>query len=248
MIVVGMDSAAASAAALRWAAAEASLRGDRLHVVHVATPLTDLVAYGDAARKQQDDEQRRLETLVDATLGAIGFTGLDITAGLGQPAGTLLDLARGARLVVLGRPARAFHPMRTGVVRTLLDHSPVPTVVVPPGVPEPGRAGIVVGYDGTAPSRAAMRWATREATCRGAEVRALHVAPGTATARTTLVAASRDAELVVVGTRHRSHAGRLLLGSTSRYCAEHAEAPVVVVPLPAEITAPARTAVVEVTS
>lgn len=45
-----------------------------------------------------------------------------------------------------------------------------------------------------------------------------------------LVAASRHARLLVVGTRALGPFWAALLGSVSRYCAEHAECPVVVVP------------------
>jgi nucleotide-binding universal stress UspA family protein len=48
-----------------------------------------------------------------------------------------------------------------------------------------------------------------------------------------IVDASRDAELVVVGTRGRGAVAALVLGSTSHHVIQHAHAPVVVVPAPA---------------
>lgn len=49
------------------------------------------------------------------------------------------------------------------------------------------------------------------------------------TARTVLVEAARDADLLVVGSRGHSSVADLLLGSVSAYCARHAPVPVVVV-------------------
>jgi nucleotide-binding universal stress UspA family protein len=45
----------------------------------------------------------------------------------------------------------------------------------------------------------------------------------------TLVAASRDAELLVIGRKGHSEISGLLLGSVSAYCVAHAHSPVVVV-------------------
>jgi nucleotide-binding universal stress UspA family protein len=44
-----------------------------------------------------------------------------------------------------------------------------------------------------------------------------------------LVRRSRDAELLVVGSRGRGSVGSILLGSVSTYCVHHAECPVVVI-------------------
>ena len=44
----------------------------------------------------------------------------------------------------------------------------------------------------------------------------------------SLVAASRDALLLVVGSRGLGHVRQMLVGSVSRYCVEHATCPVVV--------------------
>jgi nucleotide-binding universal stress UspA family protein len=44
--------------------------------------------------------------------------------------------------------------------------------------------------------------------------------------------ADRDDDLLVVGSRQRTLLGRMLRGSTARYCAGHAHCPVLVVPRP----------------
>ncbi|MFJ5837662.1 universal stress protein [Streptomyces shenzhenensis] len=137
-----------------------------------------------------------------------------------------------------------------------------------------GQPLIVVGVDGSAASKEALRWAAREAGLTGAGLRVvtawrLPVTYGYAPdysgigyqdrARETLdgvvgevlgpaprltvdarvveghpapvlLAAAREADLLVVGSHgHGAFAG-MLLGSTAQHCTQHAPCPVVVVP------------------
>jgi nucleotide-binding universal stress UspA family protein len=55
---------------------------------------------------------------------------------------------------------------------------------------------------------------------------------GTDSAGPCLVSASAGGELLVVGSHGRGWLGRLALGSVSRYCVQHADVPVAVVPRP----------------
>jgi nucleotide-binding universal stress UspA family protein len=50
-----------------------------------------------------------------------------------------------------------------------------------------------------------------------------------------LLAASREADYLVVGSAHKTAATRFLLGSVSQYCVRHATIPVMVVPVPARL-------------
>jgi nucleotide-binding universal stress UspA family protein len=140
-------------------------------------------------------------------------------------------------------------------------------------------SGIVVGMDGSAHSRAALDWATREAGIRqttltvmtvvaaqaspwsgrplavpdegetlqrtrkavddavakaASEVSGAHPTSVTVSATVgypakTLVDASKDADLVVVGSRGRGGFAELLMGSVATQVTHHASCPVVVV-------------------
>jgi nucleotide-binding universal stress UspA family protein len=139
---------------------------------------------------------------------------------------------------------------------------------------------IVVGIDGSEPSKDALRWAVEEGRVRGAAVVALHaydvplVTPDLSPAPTldlvevvsevhegalalvaavveevvgadssvrveplavegmspesVLIEASRDADLLVVGSRGQSELAEVVLGSVSHECAHHAACPVLI--------------------
>lgn len=115
---------------------------------------------------------------------------------------------------------------------------------------------VVVGFDGSPAAEAAVRWSADEARLRGDELVVCVVVEPTMPylfehsnsdieglaagypvtvrrphghAAHELVAASADAELLIVGSRGRNPLLGLLLGSVSRACLAHAACPVVVV-------------------
>jgi nucleotide-binding universal stress UspA family protein len=107
---------------------------------------------------------------------------------------------------------------------------------------------VVVGHQATEEGRAALRHAAEEAGLRGRRL-VVVTGPGAAAAdpgipeaaeiveidlpdpadRVLRVAQDADAELLVVGTRHRSAVGKFLLGSTARRIILEAACPVLVV-------------------
>ena len=131
VVVVGVDGSAGSRRALRWAAAEARLRGATLRVVHAWTYLdqpegTFNPAYGeDDARRVLDDEV--------AALGP-DSEGLEIerVTVCDLPSRALLDAAAGADLVVVGaRGLGGFEGLLLGSVsQQVAQHAPCPSAIV----------------------------------------------------------------------------------------------------------------------
>ena len=138
-IVVGVDGSEEARAATRWAAEEARLRNDALIVVHVWQPL-DFVFPASALSVPQIDVRGDLEQdarrVVETALLELGDAraGIDVSARVleGSVAGSLLDAAEGAELLVVGSRGR-------GAVRGLLLgsvsqqcalHMPCPLVIV----------------------------------------------------------------------------------------------------------------------
>jgi nucleotide-binding universal stress UspA family protein len=139
-VVVGVDDSDQAAAALRWALAEGALRQCTVEVVHSwAAPLSALpfgatfvipVDEGeiDAAARTSVDE------LVDGALAHMDVRPPDVLRTIlpGAPAATLVEVAQGADLLVVGSHGR------TGLSRWVLgsvatacvNHAPCPVVVV----------------------------------------------------------------------------------------------------------------------
>lgn len=148
-VLVGVDGSPASAAAARWAAAEARLRGMRLHVVHArdrqaveqapyAPPGAGQGTVGDAS------EGSALQALVREAGGPDGWPAVQFEVVDGLPVQVLLERASGAAMLVLGstrsagladapvgKPRAPLGP----VARDCLCAAPCPVVIVAgPGV------------------------------------------------------------------------------------------------------------------
>lgn len=180
-IVVGVDGSEHSAAALRWAAREAELHGGKLTAVLV----------WDLFNQRHPDGSRRFDPAYDeahadaALLAAVeAALGPDAAASVGRlpvcdvPAQGLIEAAKGADLLVVGaRGLGGFRGLLLGSVsQQCLHHAPGPIAIVHPPR-EGGTDGaerIVVGVDGSEPSRAALRWALTEAALRHATLEAVH--------------------------------------------------------------------------
>lgn len=111
------------------------------------------------------------------------------------------------------------------------DRKPLESAAAPAG-PLSKRAAprVVVGVDGSDAARAALTWARRAAATRGAQLEAVTMAAGAATE--DLVDKSRDAALLVVGSRGRGAVTGAVLGPVTLRCVLHARCPTVVVPSP----------------
>jgi nucleotide-binding universal stress UspA family protein len=133
-IVVGVDGSEASIDALHWAVAQAELVGGKLDVVMTwELPTT----YGWAAPYPEGfDPETDTRHLLEDTVAAVlaDHPGLDVHAQVieGHPAPVLIDVAKGAQLLVVGsRGHGAFAGMLLGSVSDhCVSNSPCPVVVV----------------------------------------------------------------------------------------------------------------------
>ncbi|GAA3166854.1 universal stress protein [Planomonospora alba] len=177
-VVVGVDGSPASTAAVAWAAADAARRGCPLRIVHVCEPW----AYGipeDAPAGFRDSVAEHCGDVVElAEDVARGHEpGIEVSTVLetGRVAEVLRREAEDAEEVVLGsRGLGGFAGLVLGSVSFAVSgHVDVPVVVVR-NVPEQTRGRVVVGFDGSEHSAAALRYAFAEAVRRGAVLHAVH--------------------------------------------------------------------------
>jgi nucleotide-binding universal stress UspA family protein len=136
-IVVGVSGSAASVAALRWAAAEAALRGAELHAVHVwedrhrlLAPYAPLSGVPSVA-ESRESASRLLADSVRDVLGHRPVVQVVMEVAGGLAARVLLDRAAGADLLVLGqRGPQSSAPAEPGPMsRACLRGSPCPVVI-----------------------------------------------------------------------------------------------------------------------
>ncbi|MEU7746044.1 universal stress protein [Nonomuraea sp. NPDC049158] len=169
-IVVGVDGSAPATAAVEWAAADARRRGLDLRLVHVCEQWPHGI--GEFSTKYCAGA---LEVAADRARELAG--GVEVTTELraGNVIDDLIDESASADSVVLGsRGLGGFGGMVLGSVSmAVAGHARGPVVIVRgPGQEEHGR--IVVGYDGSEHSEAAMQYAVEQARARQARLHVLY--------------------------------------------------------------------------
>ena len=185
-VVVGIDGSEGDELAIRWATKEASMRRLPLRVVNVLDPpvmarpldigLADriLTYCREDARQIVDDGAALARSLApDVEVTPTVVTGQLVPALLAETAD--------ARLVVLGS-GRRFDATRVrlgSVAAHVSAHATCPVIVARSQVTgelatASGRAGIVVGVDGSAISEAAIAFAFEEASWRGLGLTVVH--------------------------------------------------------------------------
>jgi nucleotide-binding universal stress UspA family protein len=199
-IVVGVDGSVGSQHALRWAVQEARVGQLDIDVVHAWSPPlsiypVDLAADAAAYRAAGADVLARALAGVD-DLDGDGH----ITSHLSEDnaASALIEASEGAELLVVGTRGRGgFTGLFLGSVsRTCLHLASVPTVVVPPEWQQRTTRSVVVGVDGSDPSRAALAWALAEAAAHGARLRIVNVYDLAPYISTLGTAVAPDSELI----------------------------------------------------
>ncbi|HET6949341.1 MAG TPA: universal stress protein [Acidimicrobiales bacterium] len=142
-VVVGVDGSEASATALRWALAEGAARGAVVEAVHswempvVYGPVAGSFPFDTTALEQGAHEL--VDKMVDDAEAAVATpVEVERTVVPGGPASSLLDAAKGADLVVVGRRGLGgFGRLLLGSVSDhVARHAPCPVVVMPCEEPE----------------------------------------------------------------------------------------------------------------
>jgi nucleotide-binding universal stress UspA family protein len=268
-VVVGVDGSRIGLDAVRWAVAEARLRGLPLQILHAAPYAAGSTAGTHRAR----DILARAFTVARRADSALPVT-THHTEQSEIP--SLLDAAQRAQLLVVGMGGgeRPEEVLIGSVALDVSGRSPCPVAVVRGRDHPVAGAPVLVGVDDPATDGAALTVAFSDTHRHGGGVVVLHAGHGGAfedprrsealapwTARfpdvpvelsvvrgspvPALLTAAVKARLVVVGTRGRRAPARALFGSTSRAVLRHCSVPVVVVnpdaarPSEAPVTAPA---------
>jgi nucleotide-binding universal stress UspA family protein len=138
-IVVGVDGSEQSMAALRWAAEQATVLHTDLVAVHAWEPTASghapyaPVPARPTAAQEREQAAQVLATAVRAALGPRSSDAVLRVVVEGPPARVLLQQARGALLLALGRKAHGHFglPSVGPVGRECLRYATVPVVTVP---------------------------------------------------------------------------------------------------------------------
>lgn len=184
-VLVGVDASGTSDLALQWAATEAARLGRPLLIVHAYAPPTyPAVGPGMPPGGIADLDDSLKEAAVQiATHCAdrVAVTHPDLSVHVlarSGPAGAILvDLSRGAELVVVGARGRgAVKGMVFGSVSVhVCAHAHAPVIVVHEAASHTVvDAGVVVGVDGSETSQAALAFAFAQASSRNVGLTVVH--------------------------------------------------------------------------
>lgn len=184
-IVVGIDGAETSGAALSWALQEATLRQVQLRLITAYNvPLPGYTASAGAYHEILDGLRQAAELVVSEALETATGAGVDASAVIveSEPATALVQASETAGLLVVGsRGLGRFGSRLLGSVSGALPgHTHCPTVIIPhPDArnrkhhrhmeqePLPAATGVVAGIDGSAEAAAAALTAADYAQRRG---------------------------------------------------------------------------------
>jgi nucleotide-binding universal stress UspA family protein len=139
-IVVGVDDSEQAAVALRWALDEGVLRQASVEVVHAWTPPVSALPFGATLVIPVDEAavdaaaRSSVEELVETALAERDGPRpqVQVTILPGGPSTTLVEVAEGADLLVVGSHGRSglSRLMLGSVAMACVNHAPCPVVVV----------------------------------------------------------------------------------------------------------------------
>jgi nucleotide-binding universal stress UspA family protein len=139
-IVVGVDDSEQAAAALRWALAEGVLRQATVEVVHSWSPPMSAMPFGATLRLRAHEGEidavarESVDEIVDAALAEMDDQPPEVLRTIlpGAPALTLVEVAEGADLLVVGSHGRTgLSRLVVGsVAMACVQHAPCPVVVI----------------------------------------------------------------------------------------------------------------------
>ena len=146
-IVVGVDGSAESVAALRWACREASLRAAEVHaVLALESACHQVASYAVPTPRHSGGSWGAARDVLRRSVNEAGrrYPGVTVRTKIneGLAARVLLDHAREADMLVLGRTAHDPDPYRGAgpVIRVCLRSAPCPVVIIGSDVtPDPDR-------------------------------------------------------------------------------------------------------------
>jgi nucleotide-binding universal stress UspA family protein len=181
-VVVGVDGSADGATALVWAQRFAARRGQELTAL-LGWDYLDQHHPDGSERFEPDygehEAAKALDAYVEGALDPEVARSVQRRVVLDNAAQALVDASTEAGLLVVG--ARGMGRFRGTLVGSVsqrcAQHARCPVTIVRGTIPAdaPGRdARIVVGVDGSNPSRRALHWAVEEALVSGASVDAIH--------------------------------------------------------------------------
>jgi nucleotide-binding universal stress UspA family protein len=174
-MVVGIDGSTNSEQALGWALDRAAPRHARVEAVHTWQVFASGTIHGIAASDHEQLEHAAhvvLDGSVQRVVPDHPPVPVEQVVVPGPAAAALLEQSRDADLLVVGSRGRGgFSGLLLGSVsQQVVQHAPVPVVVVPEGGTAAVKGRIVVGVDDSRGARTALAWALRWAEREQAEV------------------------------------------------------------------------------
>jgi nucleotide-binding universal stress UspA family protein len=175
-IIVGYDGSGHALAAVRWAGHHAGLRGGEVVLLeswHEAVWGRSLAEAWHDPLGEERTAREALEAVAAEAAAAHPGVSFSSTLVSDGPADALVAASAEADLVVVGARGRGgFASLLLGSVSQRVAVEAASSVVVVRSEPDP-TGPVVVGVDGSAASRAALRWAAGEARARGVALRAV---------------------------------------------------------------------------